>query len=76
MEMTVLKAKSNLSELLRRAEDGEEVLIRRGQKGRLFRIVPVAASPRRTLEPDPRWKGKISYRDADIWASEWEGDEA
>jgi antitoxin (DNA-binding transcriptional repressor) of toxin-antitoxin stability system len=75
MEMTVLKAKSNLSELLRRAESGEEVLIRRGRNGRMFRIVALKRDRQRTLTPDPRWKGRIGYEDADIWASEWKAEE-
>ncbi len=75
METTVLKAKNHLSELLRKAEEGEEVLIRRGRKGRLFKIVPVREPTRRTLEPSPDWKGAICYKDEDIWASEWKGDE-
>jgi hypothetical protein len=33
METTVLKAKNNLSDLLRRAERGEEIIIRRGPRG-------------------------------------------
>jgi prevent-host-death family protein len=74
METTVLQAKNHLSELLRKAEAGEEVLIRRGRRGRLFRIVPVADAPARTLVPNPKWKGAIAYRDEDIWASEWKED--
>lgn len=75
MEVTVLVAKNRLSELLRRAERGEEVLIRRGRKGDLFRLSPAKPKVRRTLTPDPRWAGKISYTDESIWESEWK-DEA
>jgi len=71
METTVLKAKNTLSELMRRAERGEEVLIRRGVEGSTFRLVLVRDRPRRTLAPNPRWAKKIKFRDADIWASEW-----
>ena len=66
-----MRAKNQLSELLRRAESGEEVLIRRGRRGRLFRIVPVSEGGHRTLVPEPKWKGRIGYRDEDIWESEW-----
>ena len=72
MEMTVLQAKNHLSELLRRAESGEEVLIRRGRRGKVFRIAPVPSSPKRSLAVNPKWKKGIHYQDADIWASEWE----
>ncbi len=71
VETTVLKAKNNLSELLRRAERGEEVIIRRGPKGRAFRVSPVRERARRTLAPNPRWVQAIAYKDEDIWASEW-----
>lgn len=40
METTILKAKNNLSSLLRKAEAGEPVYIQRGRKGPRFRIVP------------------------------------
>lgn len=75
METTVLQAKNNLSALLRAAEAGQEVVIRRGRRGAAFKIVPVGTAPVRTLTPDPRWKGKIAYRDEDMWASEWNGEE-
>ena len=75
METTVLKAKNNLSELLRRAERGEEILIRRGVRGSLFKIVPVPAQKGRSLEPNPEWVEAIRFRDEDIWASEWKDEE-
>ena len=73
METTVLAARNNLSALLRRAEHGEEVIIRRGRgpNAKAFRLVAIEPVPRRNLKPDPRWAGKIIYRDEDIWASEW-----
>lgn len=71
METTVLKAKNSLSELMRRAERGEEVLIRRGINGRAFRLAPVRDQTRRTLAPNPRWAKAIHFKDEDIWASEW-----
>jgi antitoxin (DNA-binding transcriptional repressor) of toxin-antitoxin stability system len=75
MEATVLKAKNTLSLLLHKAEQGEEVVIRRGRNGARFRIVPVKASAHRTLTPAPRWKGRIAYTDEAVWESEWKGDE-
>ncbi|MFZ4599258.1 MAG: type II toxin-antitoxin system Phd/YefM family antitoxin [Terrimicrobiaceae bacterium] len=71
METTVLKAKNNLSLLLRKVEAGEEVMIRRGSKGAKFRITRVEEPVRRTLDPDPRFKNLIAFDDQDIWESEW-----
>ncbi|MEN9813833.1 MAG: hypothetical protein RL479_2519 [Verrucomicrobiota bacterium] len=71
METTVLKAKNNLSDLLRRAERGEEIIIRRGPRGRAFRLSPVRERSRRSLTPNPRWVQGIAFKDEDIWASEW-----
>ena len=71
METTVLKAKNNLSLLLRKVEQGEEVLIRRGSLGTTFRIVRVEEPVRRTLVPDPRWKDRIAFKAEAIWESEW-----
>lgn len=74
MEATVLKAKNNLSLLLHKAEQGEEVVIRRGRHGARFRIVPVKPGARRTLSPAPQWKGRIAYTDEAVWESEWKDD--
>lgn len=74
MDVTVLKAKSNLSALLRRAEAGEPVFIRRGRKGPRFRIVPEGDPSARKLEANPQWKGKVVYEDEAIWESEWRED--
>lgn len=74
MDFTVLKAKSNLSSLLRRAEAGEPVFIRRGRKGPRFRIVPEGETSKRKLEANPQWKGKVVYEDEAIWESEWRED--
>jgi antitoxin (DNA-binding transcriptional repressor) of toxin-antitoxin stability system len=71
METTVLQAKNQLSKLLRHAERGDDVIIRRGKGGRAFRLVALGAVSPRTLKPDARWAGKITFRDKDIWASEW-----
>jgi antitoxin (DNA-binding transcriptional repressor) of toxin-antitoxin stability system len=75
MEATVLKAKNNLSLLLHKAEQGEEVFIRRGRHGTRFRILPVKKATRRTLAPSSQWKGRITYTDEAVWESEWKGDE-
>ena len=69
--MTVLKAKNNLSLLLRKVEAGEDVMIRRGSKGAKFRITRVEEPVKRTLDPDPRFKNLIAFEDEDIWESEW-----
>ena len=76
METTVLAARNSLSALLRRVEQGEEVVIRRGRgpQAKAFRLIVVEPPRRRTLRADPRWKGKIAYKDEDIWASEWSGE--
>lgn len=71
METTVLKAKNNLSQLLAQAERGEEVLIRRGRRGTLFRLAPVKTAVTRTLKPRAVWAGKIRYTDAELLDSEW-----
>lgn len=71
MESTVLEAKNNLSQLLRRAEAGEPVFIRRGRKGPRFRIVPETRNEDRSLEPNPKWASAIRYDDQAIWESEW-----
>ena len=67
----MLKAKNNLSQLLRMAENGEDVFIRRGTHGTRFRIVRVEAAEKRNLSPDPRWKNRIVFKEQDIWESEW-----
>lgn len=72
MEMTVHKAKTQLSSLLKKAENGEEVIIRRGIYGQAFRIVPIMEPATRCLEPLAEWPGETVYTDEDIWASEWE----
>lgn len=71
MDLTVFKAKNNLSAMLRRAEAGEPVYIRRGKKGPRFRIVPECEGLKRILDPDPAWAGKVAYADEAIWESEW-----
>lgn len=68
---TVYQAKTNLSNLLHEAEKGEEVLIQRGKKGTLFKILPVPDAPARCMEPLPEWKTATRYEDKDILESEW-----
>ena len=67
----MLKAKNNLSLLLRKVEAGEDVMIRRGTKGAKFRIIRAEEPVKRTLDPDPRFKNLIAFEDEDIWESEW-----
>lgn len=71
MDFTVLKAKSNLSSLLRRVESGESIFIRRGRKGPRFRVVLEEDERKRSLMASPGWKGKVRYDDKAIWESEW-----
>lgn len=71
METTVLQAKNSLSKLLRQAERGEQVIIRRGRGGRAFLLTAAEVPAARTLAPNPRWAGKIKFKDDDVWASEW-----
>ena len=71
METTVLQAKNQFSLLLRQAERGEEVIIRRGKGGQAFRLTAIIPSTRRVLTPDVRWARKVKFRDEDVWASEW-----
>jgi len=73
MEVTVHKAKTQLSALLKSAESGEEVIIRRGTYGPGFRLSLLPdEQPKRVMESKPEWKKAISYQDEDIWESEWE----
>ena len=71
VETTVLQAKNQLSKLLRHAERGEEVIIRRGKGGKAFQLTALAVASRRSLKPNARWVQTIKFRDEDIWASEW-----
>jgi prevent-host-death family protein len=57
---TVHQAKTNLSKLLRKVAQGEEVIIARGKQP-VAKIVPLNRSPRKRIPG--RWKGKISYSD-------------
>lgn len=75
MIKTVYQAKTHLSELLHAAEAGDEVMIQRGKKGPLFKIVPIKPSPMRSMEPLPEWVSNTHYREEDILASEWQEDE-
>jgi prevent-host-death family protein len=61
---TIHKAKTELSRLIERACQGEEIIIARGKKP-VVRLVAISAIPRKR-EPG-RLKGKISYS-ADAFA--------
>ncbi len=76
MITTVYHAKTHLSELLHAAEEGDDIIIQRGKKGPMFKIVPVKPPPLRTMEPLPEWKINTQYTDADLLMPEWEEDEA
>lgn len=75
MITTVYHAKTHLSELLHAAEGGDDVIIQRGKKGTMFKIVPVNVPPLRAMEPPPEWKTNTKYKDEDLFLSEWEDDE-
>lgn len=57
--VTVHEAKTNLSRLIARALEGEDVVIARGKQPTV-RLVPVAALPDRV---PGRWKGKLAFDD-------------
>jgi prevent-host-death family protein len=58
--VTVTEAKTQLSSLIERVTDGEEIVIRRGQR-------PVAKIVAYTAEPKPRKPGGL---EGQIWMSE------
>jgi len=72
MELTVHKAKTQLSALLKKAEEGEEVVIRRGVYGKAFKITPIEEKPSRCMEPKPEWVSGTAYEEKSVWESEWE----
>jgi prevent-host-death family protein len=45
--VTIHKAKTNLSELLKKVEQGEEIIIARGSK-EIARLLPIASQPVKT----------------------------
>jgi prevent-host-death family protein len=53
------EAKTRLSELVRRVEAGEEIVLRRGSK-RVARLVP---EPRSTIQPPGALSGRIRIAD-------------
>lgn len=55
---TVHEAKTNLSKLLRKAANGEEVIIARG-KTPVAKLVALSTQKKKRVPG--RWKGKISY---------------
>jgi prevent-host-death family protein len=60
--ITIHAAKTRFSELVRRAEAGEEIVIARGDKP-VARLVPFAAPPKVLRQPG-RLKGQIALDDA------------
>lgn len=55
---TIREAKPNLSELIRKACDGEQVIIARGHKP-VVKLVPVGDAPRERIPGG--FEGKISW---------------
>ena len=53
MSYTVHQAKTNLSRLIKEAEEGKEVIITRGKEP-VARLIPIATQP--TATPDPPGK--------------------
>jgi prevent-host-death family protein len=58
MEITIHKAKTNLSRLIEKACKGEEIIIARGKKP-VVRLVAIRERPGQ--RKPGAWKGKISY---------------
>lgn len=59
MTYTVHQAKTNLSKLIRRAENGETIVIARGKKP-VVKITAVEKAPKKRVPG--KWKGKIRMR--------------
>jgi len=60
LNVTIHKAKTNLSRLIERACQGEEIIISRGAKP----VVRLVAIEEKREERQPgAWKGKVSYSD-------------
>ena len=60
--VTIHKAKTELSKLLKRVEAGEEIIIARGEK-QIARIIP-AEAPARKPRGRGAWKGKFTLPDS------------
>jgi antitoxin (DNA-binding transcriptional repressor) of toxin-antitoxin stability system len=59
-QVTIHKAKTNLSRLIERACNGEDIIIAKGKKP-MVRLVAIQEQPVR--RKPGAWKGKISYSD-------------
>lgn len=57
VQVTIHDAKTNLSKLIARAEEGEEVVIARGKEPKV-KLVPVNAAPKPKRQPGTL-KGKV-----------------
>ncbi len=80
--VTVHAAKTNLSQLLERAESGEEIIIARGQVP-VAKLVPIAPKPKRQpgLYPDvvvgPEFFAPLPEAELRLWEGRvGEGDDA
>jgi prevent-host-death family protein len=60
-KVTIAQAKANLSELIRRAERGEDVFITRGNKS-VAQIVPLTAIPKQGRLDILRGKFKVTRK--------------
>ncbi len=75
--VTIHKAKTELSKLLKRVEAGEEIMIARGNK-EIARIVPAAMPAVRKGRGHGAWKGLFAMPDVMVPMTEseladWEG---
>ncbi len=61
--ITIHAAKTRFSELVRRAEAGEEIVIARGDKP-VARLVPMAPTPAKPRRQFGRYKGLVDLDDA------------
>ncbi len=70
--VSISEAKTNLSSLIARAEQGEEIVIRRGPTA-VVRLVPVSDPPAPPRSPIGALKGRIVIADdADELGPEWD----
>jgi prevent-host-death family protein len=60
--VTIHKAKTELSKLLKRVEEGEEIIIARGGK-EIAKLTPIAAPPKKSRGYGA-WKGKFTVPDS------------
>jgi prevent-host-death family protein len=70
--VSISEAKTQLSKLVARAEQGEEVTIRRGKKP-VAKLVAISSPPRSAVSPVGASKGQIWIaRDLDQLGPEWD----